>query len=94
MLNILKYLLFCINLPRNLIKQEGASKEDIDHLSKYKFRRTGNEEKLSDDEQGAGGMMTECGTDSPIEHALSEEDAVPIFILSSFNRISCLNKEH
>lgn len=26
--------------------------------------------------------MTECGTDSPVEHVLPEEDAVPISILS------------
>lgn len=57
--------------------QEGASKEDIDQLSKYKFRKTGDNEKLSGDAQGpAGGVMTECGTDSPIEHFLAPEDAV------------------
>ncbi|WCJ26201.1 Zinc finger C3HC4 type (RING finger) family protein [Euphorbia peplus] len=65
--------------------QEGASKEDIDQLSKFKFRRIGNNEKLSDDEQGAGGMMTECGTDSPIEHLLSEEDAECCICLSAYD---------
>ncbi|XP_065858203.1 E3 ubiquitin-protein ligase At1g12760 isoform X2 [Euphorbia lathyris] len=64
--------------------QEGASKEDIDQLSKFKFRRIGNNEKLSDDE-GAGGMMTECGTDSPIEHVLSEEDAECCICLSAYD---------
>jgi len=32
-----------------------------------------------DEEQGqgdSGGVMTECGTDSPVEHALPHEDAV------------------
>lgn len=28
--------------------------------------------------------MTECGTDSPIERVLSEEDAVPSLTLTSF----------
>jgi len=58
-------------------KQEGASKEDIEQLSKFKFQRTETNEKLAGNTQGAaGGIMTECETDSPIEHVLSEEDAV------------------
>ena len=57
--------------------QEGASKEDIEQLSKFKFRRTENDEKLTDNAQGpAGGIMTECRADSPNEHVLSDEDAV------------------
>lgn len=36
-----------------------------------------NNEKLSSDAQGPfGGVMTECGTDPPVEHVLSQEDAV------------------
>ncbi|KAB5564472.1 hypothetical protein DKX38_004526 [Salix brachista] len=63
--------------------QEGASKEDIDQLAKFKFRRDGDIDKLSGDDQGCfGGIMTECGTDSPIEHVLSGEDAVPSSILA------------
>jgi hypothetical protein len=62
----------------NLLKQEGASKEDIDQLAKFKFRRDGDIDKLTGDDQGcSGGIMTECGTDSPMEHVLSGEDAVP-----------------
>jgi hypothetical protein len=67
-----------IVFPDHLLsKQEGATKEDIDHLSKFKFRRICDNEKLGGDVQGLhGGIMTECGTDSPIEHVLSQEDAV------------------
>lgn len=62
-----------------LLKQDGASKEDIEQLSKFKFRRVSNE-KVAGDAQGPhGGVMTECGTDSPIEHVLSPEDAVCAF---------------
>ncbi|KAL6280297.1 hypothetical protein ACE6H2_017178 [Prunus campanulata] len=53
--------------------QDGASKEDVEQLSKFKFRKVGNE-KVAGDTQG-GGVMTECGTDSPIEHVLSQDDA-------------------
>lgn len=58
--------------------QEGASKEDIDQLTKFKFRKVGDSVKHTvDEEQGdSGGVMTECGTDSPVEHTLPHEDAV------------------
>ncbi|XP_015571389.1 E3 ubiquitin-protein ligase At1g12760 isoform X2 [Ricinus communis] len=68
--------------------QEGASKEDIEQLSKFKFRRVDNDEKLTGngDEQGPlGGVMTECGTDSPVEHILSEEDAECCICLSAYD---------
>ncbi|KAI4326996.1 hypothetical protein L6164_019505 [Bauhinia variegata] len=66
--------------------QEGASKEDIEQLSKFKFRRIDKNEKLAgNNTQGpAGGIMTECGTDSPIEHILSDEDAECCICLSSY----------
>jgi hypothetical protein len=68
-----------------LSKQEGATKEDIEQLSKFKFRRIANNEKLAGDVQGPfGGIMTECGTDSPIEHVLSDEDAVCTLIFPFF----------
>ncbi|CAA0394767.1 unnamed protein product [Arabidopsis thaliana] len=51
--------------------QEGASKNDIDQMPKFRFTKTGNVEKLSGK---ARGIMTECGTDSPIERSLSPED--------------------
>ncbi|KAG5249303.1 E3 ubiquitin-protein ligase [Salix suchowensis] len=66
-------------------QQEGASKEDIDQLAKFKFRRDGDIDKLSGDDQGCfGGIMTECGTDSPIEHVLSGEDAECCICLSAY----------
>ncbi|XP_010529547.1 PREDICTED: E3 ubiquitin-protein ligase At4g11680 isoform X2 [Tarenaya hassleriana] len=60
-----------------LADQEGASKDDIDHLPKFIFRRIGDDDKLPGEAQRstAGGIMTECGTDSPIEHSISPEDA-------------------
>ncbi|CAI0476418.1 unnamed protein product [Linum tenue] len=67
-------------------QQEGASKEDIDQLVKFKFRRASNNEKLADEDQETpGGIMTECGTDSPIEHVLSQEDAECCICLSSYD---------
>lgn len=53
--------------------QEGASKEDIYQLTKFKFRKVGESEKHNFDEeqaQGDSGVMTECGTDSPFEHTV------------------------
>uniref|UniRef100_A0A2N9I8C9 RING-type E3 ubiquitin transferase n=1 Tax=Fagus sylvatica TaxID=28930 RepID=A0A2N9I8C9_FAGSY len=69
-----------------LSKQEGATKEDIEQLSKFKFRRIANNEKLAGDVQGPfGGIMTECGTDSPIEHVLSDEDAECCICLCAYD---------
>lgn len=68
--------------------QEGASKEDIEQLSKFKFRRVENNEKLTttDNAQGpVGGIMTECRADSPMEHVLAEEDAECCICLSSYD---------
>jgi hypothetical protein len=66
--------------------QEGATKEDIEQLSKFKFRRIANNEKLAGDVQGPfGGIMTECGTDSPIEHVLSDEDAECCICLCAYD---------
>ncbi|PPD68774.1 hypothetical protein GOBAR_AA39194 [Gossypium barbadense] len=71
-------------LPSALL--EGASKEDIDQLPKYKFRKIGNDDKVAGDVQGSiGGVMTECGTDSPMERALSEDDAECCICLSSYD---------
>ncbi|XAR63105.1 hypothetical protein NMG60_11022930 [Bertholletia excelsa] len=56
--------------------QEGATKEDIEQLTKYKFRRIGEFQKQSGEiQESFGGIMTECDTDMPIEHVLSLEDA-------------------
>ncbi|XP_020218163.1 E3 ubiquitin-protein ligase At1g12760 isoform X2 [Cajanus cajan] len=66
--------------------QEGASKEDIEQLSKFKFRRIESNEKLNGTIQGpVGGIMTECQADSPIEHVLAEEDAECCICLSSYD---------
>ncbi|XP_062074222.1 E3 ubiquitin-protein ligase At1g12760-like isoform X2 [Humulus lupulus] len=66
--------------------QEGASKEDIEQLSKFKFKKMVNNDKLSSDAQGHhGGIMTECGTDPPVEHVLSQEDAECCICLSSYD---------
>lgn len=66
--------------------QEGASKEDIEQLSKFKFRKVESNEKQTDNNQGSvGGIMTECRADSPIEHVLAEEDAECCICLSSYD---------
>ncbi|XP_010494577.1 PREDICTED: E3 ubiquitin-protein ligase At1g12760-like [Camelina sativa] len=66
--------------------QEGASKEDIEQLTKFKFRKVGDANKHTGDEaQGTTeGIMTECGTDSPIEHTLLQEDAECCICLSAY----------
>ncbi|KAJ1398088.1 Zinc finger, RING-type [Sesbania bispinosa] len=64
--------------------QEGATKEDLEQLSKFKFQRKSNE-KLAGSTQGpVGGIMTECHTDTPIEHVLSDEDAECCICLSAY----------
>ncbi|XP_038993625.1 E3 ubiquitin-protein ligase At4g11680-like isoform X1 [Hibiscus syriacus] len=66
--------------------QEGASKEDIDQLSKFKFRKIVDDEKSAADVQGqVGGIMTECGTDSPLERVLPEDDAECCICLSAYD---------
>ncbi|KAK6918419.1 Zinc finger, RING-type [Dillenia turbinata] len=66
--------------------QEGASKEDIDRLTKYKFHKIGEYEKLNGEiQESFGGIMTECGTDSPTEHVLSLEDAECCICLSAYD---------
>jgi len=65
--------------------QEGASKNDIDQMPKFRFTKTGNVEKLSGK---ARGIMTECGTDSPIERSLSPEDAMELNLENSLVTIT------
>ncbi|KAK3434425.1 hypothetical protein EUGRSUZ_D01910 [Eucalyptus grandis] len=67
--------------------QEGASKEDIEQLPKFKFRKIGDSEKhISDVEGPLGGMMTECGTkESPTGHYLSQDDAECCICLSAYD---------
>ncbi|CAN7092068.1 hypothetical protein BRARA_I02302 [Brassica rapa] len=54
--------------------EEGASKKDIDQMPKFRYRKISNDEKLPGETTNRG-IMTECGTDSPIERSLSSEDA-------------------
>ncbi|XP_008803038.2 E3 ubiquitin-protein ligase At1g12760-like isoform X2 [Phoenix dactylifera] len=66
--------------------QEGASDVVICQLPKYKFRRIGDSEKLGGDiSRPSGGIMTESGSDQPIEHVLSAEDAECCICLSSYD---------
>ncbi|XP_064976777.1 E3 ubiquitin-protein ligase At1g12760-like isoform X2 [Musa acuminata AAA Group] len=55
--------------------QEGASEDDISQLSKYKFRKIGDSEKIDEISGPFGGIMTECGSDPPVERTLSADDA-------------------
>ncbi|CAH8388903.1 unnamed protein product [Eruca vesicaria subsp. sativa] len=66
--------------------QEGASKEDIEQLTKFKFRKVGGVSKHTGDEAQANteGIMTECGTDSPVEHTILQEDAECCICLSAY----------
>ncbi|GAB4856903.1 hypothetical protein Ancab_014821 [Ancistrocladus abbreviatus] len=62
-----------------------ASKEDIEQLRKYKFLKIGTQENENGDMQGpSGGLMIECGTNNPIEHRLSAEDAECCICLSAY----------
>ncbi|KAK9053157.1 hypothetical protein SSX86_029787 [Deinandra increscens subsp. villosa] len=67
-------------------QQEGASKEDIEMLPKFTFRRDAGAGKSNDEIQGLyGGVMTECGTNTPIQHVLLPEDAECCICLSAYD---------
>nr|VDC60703.1 unnamed protein product [Brassica rapa] len=63
--------------------EEGASKKDIDQMPKFRYRKISNDEKLPGETTNRG-IMTECGTDSPIERSLTSEDAVLLLIIAIF----------
>ncbi|KAA8516007.1 hypothetical protein F0562_019186 [Nyssa sinensis] len=66
--------------------QEGATKEDIERLPRYKFRRIGDFEKQNGEiQESFGGIMTECDTDASIEHVLSLEDAECCICLCAYD---------
>ncbi|KAJ1272464.1 hypothetical protein BS78_06G203500 [Paspalum vaginatum] len=66
--------------------QEGASEDDIRQIPRYKFRRTDEPEKQDVDPMGPfGGIMTECGTNQPIEKVLAAEDAECCICLSAYD---------
>ncbi|KAE9607728.1 putative aminoacyltransferase, E1 ubiquitin-activating enzyme [Lupinus albus] len=75
-----------ITLMYAVADQDGATKGEIERLSKFKFRRIENDEKHAGNTEGpAGGIMTECVADSPIERVLSEEDAECCICLSEYD---------
>lgn len=50
-------------------------------MPKFRYRKISNDEKLQGETTNRG-IMTECGTDSPIERSLSSEDAVLLLIIA------------
>ncbi|PNX89355.1 E3 ubiquitin-protein ligase at4g11680-like protein [Trifolium pratense] len=56
-------------------QQEGATKEEIDQLPKYKFRMIKEFKKEGDGEESSRGVMTEYDSDSASEHVIAVEDA-------------------
>ncbi|CAL9207198.1 unnamed protein product, partial [Musa hybrid cultivar] len=62
----------------------GASEQDIHQLPKYKFHKVGDSEKLEMSEP-SGGIMTECGSDSLVQHVLLAEDAISSIVSSCAN---------
>nr|XP_034904407.1 E3 ubiquitin-protein ligase At1g63170-like isoform X5 [Populus alba] len=72
---------------------EGATAEEIDRLPKYKFCRAEAFEKVDgENPEICGGMMTECDTDTPIELAVSHEDAECCICLSAYENGSELRE--
>ncbi|KAG6427123.1 hypothetical protein SASPL_111363 [Salvia splendens] len=66
--------------------QEGATKEDIERLPKFRFRKIGDFEKQNGDTQESfGGIITECDTDSPTEHVLPLDDAECCICLCAYD---------
>ncbi|TYJ06569.1 hypothetical protein E1A91_A12G242800v1 [Gossypium mustelinum] len=64
----------------------GSFQEDIEQLSKFKFRKTDDDGKSAVNvQEPVGGIMTECGTDSPREHVLSPDDAECCICLSAYD---------
>ncbi|TQD79410.1 hypothetical protein C1H46_035017 [Malus baccata] len=53
------------------------TKEEIDRLPKYKFRKIPDFDKVNGEiQESFGGVMTECDTTTPTQRVLSPEDAV------------------
>lgn len=57
-------------------EQEGATKEEIDQLPKYKFRMIKESKKEDDIPESSRGIMIECDNDAAAEHVIALEDAV------------------
>ncbi|TKY65534.1 E3 ubiquitin-protein ligase [Spatholobus suberectus] len=64
--------------------QEGATKEEIDQLPKYKFRII-KEFKKGDIEEFSRGIMTESDCETATEHVISLEDAECCICLSAYD---------
>ncbi|XP_038901161.1 E3 ubiquitin-protein ligase At1g63170 [Benincasa hispida] len=65
--------------------QEGATKEEIERLPKYKFNKTGDVEKVNGDiQESTGGIMTACDTGAPLERFLRPEDSECCICLSAY----------
>ncbi|KAL3625685.1 hypothetical protein CASFOL_030214 [Castilleja foliolosa] len=76
----------CFAILYAVADQEGVTKEDIEKLPRYNFRKIGDLEKQNSEIQGSfGGTMTKCDTESPSEHALPLEDAECCICLSAYD---------
>ncbi|CAI8598442.1 unnamed protein product [Vicia faba] len=65
--------------------QEGATKEEIDLLPKYKFRIIKELKKEGDAQESSRGVMTECESGSASEHIIALEDAECCICLSAYD---------
>ncbi|KAL5565545.1 hypothetical protein UlMin_028709 [Ulmus minor] len=73
--------------------QEGATKEEIDRLPKFKFRVIEDSQKDNDEiQESYGGIMVECNTDSPSDRTLPQEDAECCICLSAYDNESELRE--
>ncbi|XLS57282.1 hypothetical protein HN51_007037, partial [Arachis hypogaea] len=69
------FYVYCwMDLVPQVLLEEGASKEDIEQLSKYKIWKVENSDKLAGNTGHVGGVITECRSDSPGEHVLTEDN--------------------
>ncbi|KAM6574812.1 hypothetical protein CsatA_023139 [Cannabis sativa] len=66
--------------------QEGATKEDLDRLPKFTFRKVSDVQKVNGEiQESFGGVMIECEDNSPIERVLSQEDAECCICLTAYD---------
>ncbi|KAK7340182.1 hypothetical protein VNO77_20878 [Canavalia gladiata] len=65
--------------------QEGATKEEIDQLPKYKFRMVKEVKKGGDIEETSRGIMTECDSETATQHVVALEDAECCICLSAYD---------
>ncbi|KAJ8748979.1 hypothetical protein K2173_013418 [Erythroxylum novogranatense] len=65
--------------------QEGATKEEIERLPNYIFRRIGDIEKVNDDiQESFEGIMTQCSAATPVKRFLSNKDAECCICISAY----------